>query len=99
MKRSPEAKKRMSEAQKKSYEQHPEYWERMAQKLEKPVLQKGKNGELIKIWPSVKAACAGVGLCQSAISNCCTGRSKTAGGFMWEYADKRKAEKNIGVSV
>ena len=88
MKRSQEAKKRMSEAQKKSYEQHPEYWERMAKKLEKQILQKSRSGELIKSWPSIKAACSGVGICSSAISNCCAGRSKTAGGFMWEYADK-----------
>ena len=50
-----------------------------------PIIQYDLNMNLINQFPSVKEAVKVTGIKQSAISNCLTGRSKTAGKFIWQY--------------
>lgn len=54
------------------------------------------NGKLIRIWPSAKDAATHIGLSLSSIHNVVgqTMRAKTAGGFKWEWVN-RKNEKYI----
>lgn len=42
------------------------------------------------IYSSLRLAGESIGLGSSAIYNCCRGRTKTAGGFHWKYAELRK---------
>ena len=51
-----------------------------------PILQLGKDGTLIKEWPSAREAERRLGIPQPNISQCCKGRYKSAGGFVWRYA-------------
>jgi len=52
----------------------------------KAVLQYDMNYNLICMHESTASAARAVGCYQGAISNNCIGRSKSAGGFRWEYA-------------
>ena len=49
------------------------------------VCQISPNNELIKIWDSLGDAAKELGLCKGAMSNVCTGRKETSGGFIWVY--------------
>jgi len=51
----------------------------------KKVMQLSLDGEVIKIFNSTKEAAKELSINQGNISNVCTGRNKTAGGFKWEY--------------
>lgn len=54
-------------------------------KRSKPVLQCDLDGNLVKMWPSVRE-CGRNGYDQSNVSNCCLGKCKTHKGFIWRYA-------------
>jgi hypothetical protein len=54
-------------------------------KLKKPILQYDKQGNFIKEWPSTKDAGVTLKLHKSGITNCCKGKLKSCGGFIWEY--------------
>ena len=49
-----------------------------------PILQLTKDGELVKEWPSTREAYRQLGI--QHICQCCKGRRKSAGGFVWRYA-------------
>lgn len=51
----------------------------------KPVLQFSKEGELIKKWDSTMDIQRELGISNTCISYCCTGKNKTARGFKWHY--------------
>ena len=50
------------------------------------IMQYNKNGEFIRDYPSIRAASKATGISESAIHNCKTGRSKSAGGYIWKTA-------------
>ena len=52
----------------------------------KPISQYTKEGEWIRNWSSTKEASEVLGIGRGSISNCLTGRLKTAGGYVWKYA-------------
>lgn len=58
------------------------------QNMSKKVLQYSNSGEFIKEWPSTMEIQRVLGIPNTNISNCCTGKKhyKTAGGFIWRYA-------------
>lgn len=58
---------------------------RAGEKFKKPVKQL-KNGLVIAVFNSVKEAAEALGINPNSISNTLTGRSKTAGGFKWEFS-------------
>lgn len=74
MKRSEEAKLNMSEAQK-----------RREHKPIKPIIQYSKEGEFIKEWEGGSIASKLLNINQGHISQCCKGKLKTAGGYIWRY--------------
>ena len=51
----------------------------------KPVLQYDNQNNIIKEWPSGIEIKNQLGFSQSAISQCCNGKLKTAYGFIWKY--------------
>ena len=52
----------------------------------KKILQFTKSGEFIKEWSSMMEAKRELGIAPSSICNCCNGKCKSAGGYVWEYA-------------
>jgi group I intron endonuclease len=54
----------------------------------KGVDQFSLDGNLIARYDSGTSASASVGVKLSGISSCCSGRYKSAGGYIWRYADK-----------
>lgn len=52
------------------------------------VCQYDFNGNLIKVYPSIRQAVRETGIDHSTISRCCSGdrNAKTAGGYIWKYA-------------
>lgn len=66
--------------------------EKQAVVIRNPVFQY-KNGILIEVFNSVTTASKKTGTGRRNISNCLTGRTKSAGGYQWEYVEdtvKRK---------
>jgi group I intron endonuclease len=44
-----------------------------------------KQGNRVFEFPSIKAASEATGVHKTAISNCCRGKTKTSGGYIWKY--------------
>lgn len=53
--------------------------------LSKPVLQFDLQGNFVREWPSMMKVEEEIGISNSSISMCCSGKVKTAGGFIWKY--------------
>ena len=53
----------------------------------KKILQYTKSGELIREWQSMAAIWQELGIPQSSICKCCNGKRKSAGGYIWRYAE------------
>ena len=51
-----------------------------------PILQFAKDGTFIKEWTSLSEAERQLGIARSSICQCCKGRLKSVGGFVWRYA-------------
>ena len=51
-----------------------------------PILQLTKDGTFIKEWPSLNEAGSQLGIPPTNICQCCKGRLKSTGGFVWRYA-------------
>lgn len=56
--------------------------------LSKPVIKYNLKGEKIKIFGGIREAERYTGIKRSCIINCCKGKQKTAGGFIWKYNNK-----------
>lgn len=54
----------------------------------KNVIQLSLDGEVIKEWESLTAASMGTNTLVSSISSCCSGKFKTANGFIWKYKNE-----------
>ncbi len=52
---------------------------------EKTILQFDKCGNFIKEWIGLKSITKEIGTNSSNIANCCRGKIKSAGGFIWKY--------------
>lgn len=53
---------------------------------EKTVEQYSLEGVFIKRYPSLTKAAKSVGIHYQSLYNCCIGRSKTSGGYVWRFA-------------
>ena len=51
------------------------------------VMQYSRGGQLLKIWDSITEASKNTGANLSHITQCCLGRIKQCGGYMWKYND------------
>jgi hypothetical protein len=56
-------------------------------KVGKSINQYSKNGTRIKTWDSILSVEKICGINNSNISQCCQGKRKTVGGFIWRYAE------------
>ena len=56
-------------------------------KLSKPVLQYTKSGKFVKEWKSATDVKRNLGFAQQYISSCCTGKLKSAYGYIWKFKD------------
>lgn len=54
-------------------------------KCNKRVLQFDNNGKYIKTWHSLTEVSKTLKIRLSSLSQCCNGKYKTAGGFIWKY--------------
>lgn len=54
--------------------------------LSKPVLQYDKNGNFLKEWECSMSVYRELSIFSSHIYDCCNGKRKTAGGYIWKYA-------------
>lgn len=57
--------------------------------LKRKILQYDKNMNFIKEWGCTMDIQRALGTNHSNISKCCKGKQKTAGGYIWRYADDR----------
>ena len=55
--------------------------------LSKPVLQYTKDNVFLREWPSGMDVEREIGIGYRSISNCVTGKGKTAGGFIWKFKE------------
>lgn len=54
------------------------------------VAQYDKNGNLIRVWDCIKQAAEALNINRCCIGDCCRGKQKSAGGFIWKYFDKEE---------
>ena len=66
-----------------------------SKKSQIPIIQKTKDGEIIKEWESLQQAADELSIERSNISHCLIGRIKTSGGFKWEYKTSVKKHKSV----
>ena len=62
--------------------------ERMGRNHRKKIIQKTIDNKEIKKWNSIKEASDSLNINNVAIFYCCKGKSKTSGGYRWEYANE-----------
>ncbi len=53
----------------------------------KKIIQLAQNDIFIKEWNSEKEAEEKLGMCRGSISQCLTGKSKSAGGYKWKFTN------------
>ena len=89
---SEETRKKMSES--RTGEKNPNFGKHFSDehrkhisesKPKKPVLQFSKNGEFIAEYPSAREAERQTGCRNGSICECCKGKRKSCGGYIWEY--------------
>ena len=51
----------------------------------KPIIQYDRLGNFIREWPSATKVYEETGIYQANISKCCSGKIKSAGGYIWRY--------------
>ena len=61
---------------------------RIAEKCFKKVIQLDLNDNVLNVFKSIKQAERETGVLVTSISNCCNGRSKSAGGFKWRKNER-----------
>lgn len=59
---------------------------RRAEKKKIRILQYTKEWEYVNEWDSIKTASQSLNISKSLISECCSGKYKTAGGYVWKKA-------------
>lgn len=63
-----------------------EHKRKISQSLSRPILMFTKDGEFIREFPSAKIAEDELGISHTHISQCCTGKRMTTGGYRWSFA-------------
>ena len=88
-----ESKRKMSVSQKgrkawnKGLNTPQEIKDKIAEKQNYMTCKLSRDGELVEIYKSAREASRVTGVCRSSIVLCCNGKIKTAGGFVWKYAN------------
>lgn len=71
---------------------------RVAISKRKAIRQYSKSGEFIKEWSHAREAAEQLGLNKRAIYECCKGRCKTSGGYIWKRVEDIQ-EKHLNTLV
>ena len=58
------------------------------ERLSRKILQYSKSGDFIREWKSAAEVERVLGIDPSHIKDCCKGRYKSSGGFVWKYKEK-----------
>lgn len=99
IKRTEEEKLYLSEVN--SGENHPMYGTHPSKETllrkSKVIWQYGLEGNFIREWESLKSASTELNIHNSAIGQCCHGRRKTAGGYMWRFKEDKDMLKILPV--
>ena len=66
----------------------PEHKDRITVALRKPINQFDLDGNLIRTWLSTKDAGEALNIDRGGITNCCRGKYKKSGGFIWRYKEE-----------
>jgi hypothetical protein len=69
-----------------------EHWEKTGLDNAVAVNQLDLNGNLVKKWDRMVET-ESEGFSIHNVSNCCTQRNQTHGGFRWEYADEKRTQR------
>ena len=62
--------------------------DRISSKIKIPIIQMKEDYKIIKIWNSALDVEKTIGINRCGICNCLKGKTKTAGGYIWRYADE-----------
>lgn len=76
---NPLTRKHISEGQKGTHVNHPS--------ISKWVIKLSKSNEILHFYPSTAQAERETGINCFCIQDCCRGKTKTAGGYIWKYAE------------
>ena len=60
----------------------------MWQRISRKILQYSKSEEFIREWPSSHEVERVLKIAQTNITQCCKGKRKYAGNFIWKYKEK-----------
>ena len=60
-------------------------YSRISKRPKVPVVQKSKDNKVVNYYKSITEAAKAVGVHHGNISKCCRGKTKSSGGFNWEY--------------
>ena len=63
--------------------------ERAGYSRSKPILQYSKSGDFIREWQGAHEVERVLGIDNSHIIDCCRGKYKSSGGFVWRYKEER----------
>lgn len=81
---------RKNAEQREKMHQDPEWRKKQAEATRKarckPVDQFTTDGQFVKRWPGAREAARKLGVNNRNISECCKGKRKTAGGFIWKFS-------------
>lgn len=70
---------------------HSEEWKQKVRENQPNALkvcQFTKDGSFVADYPSAIEACRVTGINNTSIANCCKGRSKSAGGYVWKFSEE-----------
>lgn len=59
----------------------------------KCVLQYDLSGNFIKEWEYISMASAELGICLSSIGQCCRGKQRKAGGYIWRFKESQNGNR------
>ena len=59
------------------------------ERISRKILQYSRSGEFIREWPSAIEVERLLGIHRVNIAQCCKGKRKSAGGFIWRYKEER----------
>lgn len=68
---------------------HKKRMQRVMETVPKKCVQMDLEGNIIKVWNSLKEASEALGLSKGNLTTTCKGRYKTCGGYKWSYYDVR----------
>ncbi|WP_304610373.1 NUMOD4 domain-containing protein [Muribaculum intestinale] len=59
-------------------------------KMSKRVAQQNPEGELIRVFPSIREACRKLGINNGNLTEALKGKRRTCGGYVWKYINYKK---------